>query len=174
MVLVSSVDKDPSYTTSLTHSLGLIGLMVSGCLYLHVAAKYCFVRILRNSSHLQRNTLVHWGTWLGCTIGLGAMAFVLAQAIPIFSFLIALTGSVCFAPLAIMLPGWLWLHDHAEWRRGGVVKMVAYYAHWLLILIGAFTCVGGTYAVIKMIIAAYDSGVIGSAFSCADNSGTIH
>lgn len=148
--------------------------MVSGCLYLHVAAKYCFVRILRNSTHLQKNTLVHWGTWLGCTIGLGAMAFVLAQAIPIFSFLIALTGSVCFAPLAIMLPGWLWLHDHSEYRRGGVGKKVVYYAHCFLILVGAFTCVGGTYAVIKMIIAAYDSGVIGSAFSCADNSGTIH
>jgi hypothetical protein len=156
------------------YGVGLVGLMVSGCLYLHVAAKYVFVRILRNSPHLQQNTFVHWGTWLSCTIGLGSLAFVLAEAIPIFSFLIALTGSVCFAPLAIMLPGWLWLHDHGEYKRGGVVKMAIYYGHFFLILLGAFVCVGGTYAVIKSIIAAYASGLIGSAFSCADNSGTVH
>jgi len=29
-----------------------------------VAAKYLFVRILRNTGHLQANTLIHWGTWL--------------------------------------------------------------------------------------------------------------
>ncbi|CAO2649817.1 Nn.00g011090.m01.CDS01 [Neocucurbitaria sp. VM-36] len=157
-----------------SYGIGLIGLMVSGCLYLHVAAKYCFVRILRNSHHLQKNTVIHWGTWLGCTIGLGCLAFILAEAIPIFSFLIALTGSICFAPLAIMLPGWLWLHDHGDYKKGGPVKMMVYYGHWLLIVIGAFTCVGGTYAVIKSIMGAYDSGLIGSAFSCADNSGTVH
>ncbi|OAL04555.1 hypothetical protein IQ06DRAFT_373953 [Phaeosphaeriaceae sp. SRC1lsM3a] len=156
------------------YGVGLIGLMVSGCLYLHVAAKYVFVRILRNSPHLQRNSLVHWGTWLGCTIGLGSLAFILAQAIPIFSFLIALTGSVCFAPLAIMLPGWLWLHDHGDYKNGVMGKKAVYAGHWVLIAIGAFICVGGTYGVVKSIIAAYDSGLIGSAFSCADNSGTVH
>jgi hypothetical protein len=158
----------------IAYGIGLIGLMVSGCLYLHVAAKYVFVRILRNSPHLQRNSVIHWGTWLGCTIGLGSLSFVLAQAIPIFSFLIALTGSVCFAPIAICLPAWLWLHDHGDWKRGGVVKKAAYYGHWLLILLGVFVCVGGTYAVINSIITSYASGLIGSAFSCADNSGTVH
>lgn len=156
------------------YGVGLIGLMVSGCLYLHVAAKYVFVRILRNSPHLQQNSLIHWGTWLGCTVGLGSVAFVLAQAIPIFSFLIALTGSVCFAPIAIVLPAWLWLHDHGEYRKGGVLKVVMYYVHWMAILLGAFVCVGGTYAVIRSIMDAYASGLIGSAFSCADNSGTVH
>jgi hypothetical protein len=99
------------------YGVGLVGLAVSGCLYLHVASKYVFVRILRNSSHLQRNSLVHWGTWLSCTIVLGALAFILAEAIPIFSYLIALVGSFCFAPIAICLPGWLWLYDHWEYRK---------------------------------------------------------
>jgi hypothetical protein len=33
--------------------IGLVGLIVSACLYLHVAAKYLFVRFLRNAKHLQ-------------------------------------------------------------------------------------------------------------------------
>ena len=101
-----------------SYGIGLIGLIVSACLYTHVAAKYTFVRILRNSKHLQENTLVHWGTWLGCTFGLSGIAFVLASAIPIFNYLIALTASVCFAPLAMVLPGFLWLYDHKDWKKG--------------------------------------------------------
>ena len=144
------------------YGIGLIGLAVSGCLYAHIAAKYLFVRILRESRHLQANTLVHWGTWLSCTFGVSALAYILAEAIPIFNFLVALTASVCFAPLALMLPGWIWLYDHGHYKSGhGFVKMLMYWAHWLLIAIGALFCVGGTYGVIKEIVDAYASGLIG-------------
>lgn len=153
-----------------SYGVGLIGLIVSACLYLHVAAKYLFVRILRNTAHLQANTAVHWGVWLSCTFGLCSISFILAEAIPIFNYLIALTGSICFAPLAMMLPGWFWLHDHPQWRKGGAVKMIVYYLHVALILLGAFFCVGGTYATVMLIKSAYADGEIGSAFSCADNS----
>jgi hypothetical protein len=143
------------------YGVGLIGLIVSACLYLHVAAKYCFVRILRNTRHLQENTAVHWGTWLGLTFGLASISFILAEAIPIFNYLIALTGSVCFAPLAISLPGWLWVYDHMHWRRGSAMQQVVFWLHAFLIPLGAFICVGGTYGVIKEIIAAYADGQIG-------------
>ncbi|RFU30445.1 hypothetical protein B7463_g5917, partial [Scytalidium lignicola] len=152
------------------YGVGLIGLIVSACLYLHVASKYLFVRILRNTSHLQANTLIHWGTWLGCTFGLCSISFILAEAIPIFSFLLALTGSICFAPLTIIIPAWLWLYDHGEWRKGNLAKQVAYWLHWCMILLGIFFLGGGTYATVQQIIDAYASGQIGSAFSCADNS----
>lgn len=130
------------------------------------------MRILRDSNHLQRNSLIHWGTWLGTVILLAAIAFILSEAIPIFNYLIALTGSICFAPLAIALPGWLWLHDYAEYRKGTVWQKIQWCFHIFLILLGAFMCVGGTYGTIKQIVAAYASGIIGSAFDCADNSGS--
>ncbi|GAB7352105.1 hypothetical protein MBLNU459_g2604t2 [Dothideomycetes sp. NU459] len=152
------------------YGVGLIGLIVSACLYLHVAAKYIFVRILRDSKHLQANTFVHWATWLGCTFGLASISFILAEAIPIFNYLLALTGSICFAPLAIMLPGWLWAYDHPQYRKGTAVQMVIYWLHVFLIPLGAFFLVAGTYGVVLEIKAAYATGLIGSAFSCADNS----
>lgn len=145
------------------YGVGLIGLIVSACLYLHVAAKYCFVRILRDSKHLQANTMVHWGTWLSLTFGLASISFILAEAIPIFNYLLALTGSICFAPLAIMLPGWLWLHDHKAWVKGSARQQLAYWCHVLLIPLGAFFCVGGTYGVIESILTAYATGQIGKS-----------
>ncbi|KAL7623254.1 hypothetical protein AAE478_006935 [Parahypoxylon ruwenzoriense] len=82
-----------------SYGIGLVGLAVSGCLYQHVAAKYLFVRILRNTRHLQSNTLVHWGL---------------------------------------------------------------------------FITVGGTYSTVLTIRDAYATGLIGSAFSCEDNSNSSH
>ncbi|KAI1341379.1 amino acid transporter [Xylariaceae sp. FL0016] len=153
-----------------SYGVGLIGLMVSGCLYLHVAAKYLFVRFLRGTRHLQSNTLVHWTTWLGLVIGLGAVAFVLAESIAIFNYLVALVGSICFAPMALTIPGILWLHDFGHYRKGGLWQKTCWGFHWFLIVLGLFLFVGGTYSTILEIKNAYATGAIGSAFSCADNS----
>jgi hypothetical protein len=156
----------------IAYGIALPGLIISGCLYVHVAAKYLFVRILRNSRHLQANTMVHWGTWLSCTIGMAAISFILACAIPIFNYVLALVGSLCFAPLAISLPGWLWLYSHGEYLKGNFLRKAMYAAHVLLVLLGGFMTVGGTYGVIVQINQAYADGQISSAFSCADNSGS--
>jgi hypothetical protein len=67
-----------------------------------------------------------------------------------------------------------------------------YVFHWFIIVLGLFFLGGGTYAVVKQIIAgtlflilcdsqcfvlmsalAYATGEIGSAFACQDNSGTV-
>lgn len=128
---------------------------------MQVGAKYVFVRLLSGTKHLQSNSAVHWATWMACTIILGAVAFVLAEAIPIFTYIIALVGSVCFAPLAMILPGWLWLYDHGHYRKGSLAKKTAYLLHWGMILLGLFFLVGATYGVVMQIKAAYDSGTIG-------------
>ncbi|OBW66861.1 MAG: Uncharacterized protein AUREO_030660 [Aureobasidium pullulans] len=157
----------------IAYGIGLIGLIVTPCLYTHVAAKYCFVRILRNSQHLQRSTLVHFATWLGCTLVLSALALILAAAIPIFDYIIALAGSVCFAPLALMLPAALWMYDFAGYRTGTILQKGAFYAHALMFVLGIFMTVGGTYGTVASIVDAYAQGTVGSAFSCADNSGSV-
>jgi len=143
------------------YGVGLIGLIVSACLYLHVGAKYLFVRILRNTRHLQANSVVHWATWLGCTSGLAALAFILAEAIPIFNYLLALTGTICFAPMAISLPGWLWLHDFWHYKDGTMMQKGLWVFHWSLIVLGMFFLIGGTYGVVQEIITAYATGLIG-------------
>lgn len=154
----------------ISYGIALPGLIVSGSLFVHIAAKYVFVRILRNSRHLQSNTAVHWGTWLGCTISISVVAFLLASAIPIFNYIIGLVGSICFSLLALSLPGCLWLYSHGHWRKGNALEKVVYLLHILLVVIGAFMAVAGTYGTVMQIKEAYASGMIPSAFSCADNS----
>ncbi|KAI4656833.1 uncharacterized protein J4E78_006724 [Alternaria triticimaculans] len=152
------------------YGIGLIGLCVSGALYVHVSAKYIFVRILRNSKHLQANSPVHWGTWLGCVTGMTVVSFLIASGVPIFNYLLSLAGSVAFAPLALGLPGWLWIYDHQGYWKGNWWQKIMYALHVILIGISVFLTIGGTYGVIVQIMDAYKDGSIDSAFSCADNS----
>lgn len=154
------------------YGVGLIGLIVSGVLYLHVGAKYLFVRILRNSPHLQAKTPTHWIAWLGSTISLGAISFVLAEAIPIFNYLIGLTGSLCFAPMALMLPPVFFFYDvkHRVYPLNTFLRKFEAGCNAVLLAVGAFFFVAGTYGVALSIKEAYASGLIGGAFSCANNA----
>ncbi|KAL2278187.1 hypothetical protein FJTKL_14609 [Diaporthe vaccinii] len=154
------------------YGIGLTGLMVSACLYINVAAKYIFVRILRDSVHLQKNSVVHWSVWLACTFAMSVVSFLLASGIPIFNYLLALAGSLTFAPLALGLPGYLWVYDHQHYRQGKWWQVMVYWLNWLMIILAVFLTIGGTYGVIQNIIDAYAQGLIGGAFSCADNSGS--
>lgn len=150
--------------------IGLVGLLVSAALYVHVAAKYLFVRFLRNTDHLQRNSVVHWATWLGCTFGLTIVSFLIASGIPVFNYIVGLSGSLCLAPLTMGIPPLLWLYDHGEYRRGSMLRKVQYGLHALMVAGAVFLTVGGTYGVVQQIIISYRDGQVSKAFSCADNS----
>lgn len=100
------------------YGIALVSLFITACIWIHVAAKYCFVRLLRGTKHLQQNSATHFATWFGCTFGLSAIAFVIAAGIPIFNYILSLAGALGFAPLTIVLPASLWIYENKEYRRG--------------------------------------------------------
>lgn len=74
-------------------------------------------------------------------------------------------GSVCFAPLSIIFPAIVWLSDFMWWRKGSFLKQIAWAFHVLVVLIGSFICVAGSYTTIQGIVDAYRLGIIGKCFS---------
>lgn len=90
---------------------------------------------------------------------------------PIFNYLIALVGSLAFAPIALMLPTVLYFYDHWNVIKVGTLLQKAEWSlNVVLFLLGALFTIAGTYSVVLLIIQAYASGLIGGAFSCADNA----
>ncbi|KAH6654527.1 transmembrane amino acid transporter protein-domain-containing protein [Truncatella angustata] len=157
----------------ISYGVALPGLVVGNGIYQHVAAKYLFVRVLRTSRHLQADTLVHWAAWLGINLVLGALAFVISQAVPILNYLLGLAGSLFFAPFALILPVLFWMHD---FRWSGALSgrdKALWGLHSLIVAIGSFLVVGGTYGVALSIQQAFASDLISKVFDCADNSGTV-
>ena len=109
---------------------------------------------------------------LGCTVSISVISFLLASAIPIFNYILGLVGSICFSLLALVLPGCFWLYSHSKLWKGSQLKKSVFMLHILLVVLGAFMATGGTYGTVMQINEAYASGMISSAFSCADNSGS--
>jgi hypothetical protein len=129
----------------ISYGISLPGLIIGLGIYQHVAAKYAFVRILRDSDHLQKNTFIHWGTWLGINLLLGSAAFIMAEAVPILNYLLGLAGALCFAPFSLIFPCLLWMYDFKAYRSGTASQKAQYGGHILIVLLGLFMVVGTAY-----------------------------
>lgn len=128
----------------ISYGISLPGLIIGVGIYQHVAAKYTFVRLLRDSQHLQANTLVHWSTWLGINLALGTIAYIVAEAVPILNYLLALASALCFAPFSLVFPALLWMNDYKSLRSGIAAQKLKYGLHALIVVLGAFMVIGGT------------------------------
>lgn len=128
----------------ISYGVALPGLVIGTGIYSHVAAKYLFVRVLRGSRHLQESTLTHWGTWLGINLLLGILSYIVAEAVPILNYLLALAGSLCFAPFSLIFPALLWMYDFGHMRTGPLNHQMVYGGHVFIMLVGVFPVVGGT------------------------------
>ncbi|KAF3809313.1 N amino acid transport system protein [Colletotrichum gloeosporioides] len=129
----------------ISYGIALPGLIIGVGIYQHVAAKYIFVRVLRDSHHLQENTVVHWSTWIGSNLVLGILAFIVAEAVPILNYLLGLAGAICFAPFSLVFPALLWMQDFSSYKSGSIKQKGAYGFHILIVLVGLFMVIAGTH-----------------------------
>lgn len=131
------------------------------------------VRTLRGSSHLSSNTLTHWAVWFACVGGTALFAYIIASAVPVFGGLVSLIGALFGTLMSFQPMGCMWLYDHfrsddrTRWQWKAMVA-------WCVVLIamGSFLMVGGTYGSINEIIVGYRKSGGSAAWSCADNSGS--
>jgi amino acid permease len=155
------------------YGIAIPGLLASLTIFSHLAGKNLFVRILKGSYHLNHSTKTHWITWLSCVFASVIVGYIIASAIPIFGTLISLIGAlvcplVCFIPYNLC-----WLHDN--WRLSNVrttKRRMGLYLNCLLLVLGTFLLVAGTYGAIMDLIDV-TKGPIGKPWGCADNSGSV-
>lgn len=127
----------------ISYGISLPGLLIGVGIYQHIASKYLFVRILRDSEHLQRNSVTHWSTWLVINLVLGSLAFIVAEALPILNYLLGLTAALCAAPFSLVYPILLWVYDYKSIRTGAFKEKVQYGFNMFVISLGSFMIVGG-------------------------------
>jgi hypothetical protein len=126
------------------YGVALPGLIVSGGIFNTTAAKSLFVRVLRGSPHLQSNSAIHWGTWIGINVVLCILAFIIAEAIPIFNYILGVAASTCLGPMSLMYPGCMWFYMNPQAWKGNMRQKSMFALHVLIVLIGGLTTVGGT------------------------------
>ncbi|KZT21664.1 hypothetical protein NEOLEDRAFT_1181504 [Neolentinus lepideus HHB14362 ss-1] len=159
----------PPLWSKTTFAIALGNFLIAGSLYSHTAAKLVFMRFFRRTRHVHSHTVLGWVCWiLLCLLAVGVAA-VLAIAVPIFSYLIGIVAAVFASWYTYGLAGFFWLHDtyHLEggWKAISRRWIGTIFA-LLTILMGAFICGAGTYVSVKLIIDAYDNGLVGHPFTC--------
>ncbi|KAB8079290.1 transmembrane amino acid transporter protein-domain-containing protein [Aspergillus leporis] len=158
----------------ISYGFALPGLIVTTTIVIHIPAKYIFVHLLRGSKHLTSNTLVHWVCWVGCTLSVTAIAYIIASVIPVFDGLVSLIGALlgtlmCFQPM-----GCMWLYDNWDGRKAKT-KRWWFMVCWSIFMIvsGTFLMIAGTYGSVVGIMNTYKETGGSAAFSCADNSNSV-
>ncbi|KAI5460873.1 transmembrane amino acid transporter protein-domain-containing protein [Mariannaea sp. PMI_226] len=155
------------------YAFALPGLTVTTMLMLHIPAKYIFVRLLRGSKHLNSNSIVHWGTWLGCTGGTTLIAYIIASAIPVFGGLVSLIGALLGTLMCFQPYGCMWLYDNWSSKTRNIKWYLMFSWSVFIIVMGTFIMVAGTYGSVVGIADSYKKVGGSAAWSCADNSNSV-
>lgn len=124
-----------------------------------------------------------------CFVAVG-IAFILAVAVPIFSYLIGIVAALFASWYTYGVAGFLWIHDTYH-LTGGRAALKRKWGQTILAVLtiaaGAFICVAGTFVSIKvsnicaveaeflwmtdrfffqLIVEAYKDGLVGKPFTC--------
>ncbi|RSM01842.1 hypothetical protein CDV31_011192 [Fusarium ambrosium] len=163
--------RDPSkYTRSLLICQSFVTAIT--IVVLHFPSKFLFVRLLRGSNHLTSNTVIHWGTWLGCTAGVTVVAYLIASGIPVFGGLVSLIGALFGTLMSFQPYGCMWLYDNWTQGRYNPTPRWCLMVVWSVFVIvsGTFLMIAGTYGSIVGIIEINRESGGSKAWSCVDNS----
>ena len=93
-------------------------IAIAGVIYAHVAAKYIFARVFRDSKHSFRRTKLSTVAWIGTLFVLWAIGLVIAESIPVFNSLLGIIAAAFASWFSYGLPGifWLWMY-YGDWLR---------------------------------------------------------
>ncbi|OCF62257.1 hypothetical protein L486_01925 [Kwoniella mangroviensis CBS 10435] len=157
------------------YGLALPGLYVTVTIYLHLPAKYIFLRLMKGSRHLTSNSPIHWAVWLSCVGTCAIIAYVIASAIPVFSSLVGLIGALFGTFFCIMLMGGMWLFDNKSRRHTDTSfgYRALFFMNVFLVVLAAYLMISGTWGAVQDIIDSYNADGGQSAWSCKDNSNSV-
>lgn len=159
--------------SKLSYGLAIPNFLICGAVYIHVGVKIVFTRMFRTSRHLHSSTVLGYVVWISLIFLATTVAFILAVAVPIFSSLIGVIGSLFASWYTYGIAGMFWIYDawhgHNTINKGWTSLSKKWFMTLLsifTILAGAFFCVAGTYVSIRSIANAYSDGTVGKPFTC--------
>ncbi|KAF4875322.1 N amino acid transport system protein [Colletotrichum siamense] len=166
----------PLLPAKVAYGILLSTLFCTGLFYGHAGIKYLFVVTMRDllkiPHQMTTNTVKSWSIWVLLGTGFWVLVFVLANAIPVFNSIIAVSSALLVAWFSFGLPGIFWLH--LNWKRQFSSKrMIALSClNWGLVFMGAFLNTAGMYASVDTLVKLFSDpeSTINGPFSCADNS----
>ncbi|RSL55105.1 hypothetical protein CEP54_009544 [Fusarium duplospermum] len=142
-------------------------IFISGSINTTVAVRYIHGRIYENSIVKYINTPKGWITWLILISIFTWIGFVIAEAIPFFSDLIAITSSLLNSGFTLYWPATMWfmlLRKGSCFSKENILLTIV---NSIIFIMGLIFFVAGTYSAVVDIIDQYDHGTVKEPFTCA-------
>lgn len=146
--------------------LTLSQIIGAGVVNGHIGLKYIYVRIFRGTDRMQKRDMVAVGSWVAIGLVCWVIAWIIADAIPVFSDLLSLISSLFASWFSYGLGGVYWLHINKGKWFSSPRKIALTILNVCIILIGGCMCGLGLYVSGKAI---HDDSS-NNSFSCASNA----
>lgn len=171
--------------SKIAFGIALPVIFISGSINTTVVARFIHTRIYRDSVVQYVNTVKGWVTWLALVFAITAIAWVVAESIPFFSELMAISAALLVSGMSFYFPPvmWLLLLKDGDWHdRKNIWHAVCNLGCFI---IGVTVLVCGVYASIVELVSRtnlestfqlanmgkqirkFQDGNIGSPFSCS-------
>lgn len=147
--------------------IALPTIIIAGVIFAHVTVKYIYLRVFTGTKHLNSRGWIATGSWVALAIGSWAIAWIIAESIPVFSDLLGFISALFASWFSYGLPGICWFYLNWGTCTRGAKKIGLSIVNWMLIILGLLICGAGLYA--SGWSMAQDSGSSHGSWSCADN-----
>ncbi|KAH6998993.1 transmembrane amino acid transporter protein-domain-containing protein [Ilyonectria sp. MPI-CAGE-AT-0026] len=142
-------------------------IFISGSINTTVGVRYIHGRMYKNSVTRFVNTKKGWISWLALITVFTWISFVVAESIPFFSDLIAITSSLLNSGFTLYIPAMMWFILLKKGNWYSKENLFWSIVNGFIFIMGLILLVGGTYSSIKNIRDEYKAGTVNNAFTCA-------
>ncbi|PLB51048.1 amino acid transporter [Aspergillus steynii IBT 23096] len=152
--------------SKIAYGIAIPTIVIAGVINGHVACKYIYVRLFRGTDRMQKRNFLSLGTWVLIGLVLWTLAWIIAEAIPVFNNLLSLITALFASWFTYGMSGIFWLF--LNWGRytSSKRKIFLTVINVIIVGIGGCLCGLGLYVSGK----ALHDNPSSASFSCADNS----
>ncbi|PYH49809.1 uncharacterized protein BP01DRAFT_331266 [Aspergillus saccharolyticus JOP 1030-1] len=150
----------------ISYGIALPTIIIGGVVNGHVACKFVYVRLFRNSDRMHSRDLVATGSWVALMLVLWIIAWIIAEAIPVFNDLLSLIASLFASWFTFGFSGMFWLYLNKDQLFASPRKIALTILNALIVGIAACVCGLGLYVSGRSL----HDDANGSSFSCANNA----
>lgn len=152
--------------SKVAYGIAIPTIIGAGVVNGHVGLKYIYVRLFRGTDNMHRRDLKSLGSWVAIGLTCWIIAWIIADAIPVFSDLLSLISSLFASWFSYGLPGVYWLHMNWGKWFSSPRKILLTAINMCIVVIGGCMCGLGLYVSGR----AIHEDASNNSFSCANNA----
>ncbi|CAG8946820.1 unnamed protein product [Penicillium salamii] len=142
-------------------------IFISGSINTTVVCRYIHGKVYQDSIVRYVNTRKGWMTWLGLVFVVTILAWIIAEAIPIFSELLSIISALFVSGLSFYIPPIMWfvlLKEGAWYEKHNLKPAIL---NGVVFIVGMIIFGCGTYSSIAELIHKFQSGSVSKPFTCS-------